>query len=137
MNRVDWAQSYMPNYSTGGAMQQALLASQYQPFNTFGGAEDQAWFLGGSQGERPSSRGGGGNYDPWAQMSQSPMPSGQFGGENTNTYGVNLPRGYLGMESIYQDPFSGYVQNQPIADTGGMNFLYLPRYDAQQGFQGG
>jgi hypothetical protein len=65
------------------------------------------------------------------------MPSGQFGGENTNTYGVSLPRGYLGMESIYKDPFSGYVQNQPIADTGGENFLYLPRYDAQQGFQGG
>jgi hypothetical protein len=33
----DWAQSYMPNFSTGGAMQQALLASQYKPFDTGGG----------------------------------------------------------------------------------------------------
>jgi hypothetical protein len=130
MNRVDWAQSYMPNYSTGGAMQQALLASQYQPFNTFGGAEDQAWFLGGSQGERPSSRGGGGNYNPWAQMPQSPMPSGQFGGENTNTYGYPAS-GYLGAGGIYQDPFGAYVPGTaPGANGPGLGPNYAPGYNA-------
>jgi hypothetical protein len=132
----DWAQSYMPNYSTGGAMSQALLASQYQPFNTFGGAEDVQWMLGGSQGERPSSRGGGGaNYNPWAQMSQSPMPSGQFGGENTNTYGYP-GSGYLGATGIYQDPFGGYVPGGAVGPEG-LGGNYRPRYDAFPGFQGG
>jgi hypothetical protein len=64
MNRVDWAQSYMPNFSTGGAMQQALLASQYQPFNT------------------------GGGYNPWATNNTSlPAYSNMFGAPSSGYLG--------------------------------------------------
>jgi hypothetical protein len=66
-------------------------------------------------------------------MGGAQLPSGQFGGENTNTYGYPAS-GYLGMQGIYQDPFSGFVRDQLVADSGGMDFNYLPRYDAQPGW---
>ena len=124
MNRVDWAQSYMPNFSTGGAMGQALLASQYKPFETgggFGGAEDQAWFLGGSQGPRPSSVAG---FNPWASNNTRTPDLG-------NTFGMGLSNNTLSVPqgSIYQDPFGGYVPSTAPGPDG-LPANYTPRYDA-------
>jgi hypothetical protein len=153
----------------------------------YGGRDDIAWMLAGSQGPRPSSQGGG--YDmsaqsrsvdsplqgfDWAQsygtrggqnadmlraaggassgyynpeldrLSQSTLgmgmggaqlPSGQIGGENTNTYGYP-GSGYLGAGGIYTDPFGAYVPQGAVGPEG-LGGNYAPRYDAQQGFQGG
>ena len=67
-------------------------AANADPFTSFGGAADQAWMRGGSQGPRPSSQGGGGgigsdmrfggqaDVDWMRGGSQGPRPSSQGGG---------------------------------------------------------
>jgi hypothetical protein len=76
----DWAQSYMPNFSTGGAMQQALLASQYQPFNT------------------------GGGYNPWgSNNTRTPDYASMYGYPNSGYLGVQTPL-YQDPFSGYRNP---------------------------------